>query len=373
MNVLLVNNYSMERAFDLWKKGISGSHHVWGKVELDQEGTVNMIVFPHEKHKWINKLGKFFGITHLDQQIRILFHLNSFDVLYAPYFLANLRLILFLKFLGIFNKPIVICVHQSFGKSKYNNLFTKSISKLILDQIEGAVFLSEPLYLKIMTNIGLDKDSYGDKFTTAQWGPDISYYERFCLTRIPFNSCEFFISAGHTDRDFETIIEAFRGLPYRLKIFCTPTSLPKTKDIPANVEVNWEVTYSKDLIPFYQKAIAILIPLKLPPNTDGCQGMTSIQDVLTFGKPTVITTNPCLNINVEEEGIGFNVAMNDVNRWKEKIILLATDKEIWEKMSQNSADLFLNKVNSKIFADHLGEVFEKVFAREKSMSKVYNL
>ena len=48
--VFLINNYSMERAYSLWEKGISGSHHVWGKVELDQRGKVAMTVFPHEKN-----------------------------------------------------------------------------------------------------------------------------------------------------------------------------------------------------------------------------------------------------------------------------------------------------------------------------------
>jgi hypothetical protein len=104
MNVLLVNNYSMEKAYDLWRRGISGSHHVWGKVELDQNKKINMIIFPHEKYKWINKIGRFLGIKHLDQQVRMLFCLDSFDILYAPYSLSNLRFILILRALGLFKK-----------------------------------------------------------------------------------------------------------------------------------------------------------------------------------------------------------------------------------------------------------------------------
>lgn len=358
----------MEKAYDLWGKGISGSHHVWGKVELDQMGKINMIVFPHQKYKWVNKVGDLFGISNLDQQVRILFQLKSFDILYAPYSLANLRFLLFLRFLGLFRKPIVVTIHQPFANAYQNNRFMKSIYRWILRQYQAAIFLSKPLMHKIISNLKIKEESYITKFTTSQWGPDISYFEKYCLTRIPFEECEFFISAGHTDRDFDLLIEAFRGLPYKLKIFCKPTSIPKMDELPPNVEVNWEVTYSKDLIPYYQKSIAILIPLIYPAEKEGCQGMTSIQDVLTFGKPTIITKNPCLNVDVEEEGFGFMVDMHDVKGWKEKLEILATKPDVWEKMSLNSAHVFKNKVNSLIFASQLQEVLIDVYNKHVSQS-----
>jgi len=367
MNVLLVNNYSMERAYDLWNKGISGSHHVWGKVELDQMGNVNMIIFPHEKYQWLNKFGRFFGITHLDQQVRMLFHLKSFDILYAPYSIANLKIILLLKFFGLFNKPIVVTMHQPFGIDIHNPL-AKRISRWILTTYDATIFLSEELMNKIIKNFNIREEKYLKQFSTAQWGPDINFYEKYCLTRIPFSACKYFISAGHTDRDFELLIEAFKDLPYKLKIFCTPTTIPKTKEIPPNVEVDWEVTRSEVLIPFYQESIAILIPLKFPAAKEGCQGMTSIQDVLTFGKPTIITNNPCINVDVEKEGFGFKVEMHDVNGWKEKLGILATNSEIWEAMSKKSAEVFKDKVNSKIFANQLEKVLTEVYDKKRKFS-----
>jgi glycosyltransferase involved in cell wall biosynthesis len=223
---------------------------------------------------------------------------------------------------------------------------------------------------KLIANLDIKEEVYRNRFTSTQWGPDITYYEKYCLNRLPFEQCEFFISAGHTDRDFDLLIEAFRGLPYKLKIFCTPDSIPLSKEIPSNVELNWEITFSKDLIPFYQKSIAILIPLKYPAEKEGCQGMTSLQDVLTFGKPTIITKNPCLNIDVEKEGLGYMVNMHDVTGWKEKVEILATNPEVWENMSRSSAQVFKSKVNSVIFADHLGEVLTSVYNKCNLESKI---
>ncbi|MCC5937641.1 MAG: glycosyltransferase [Lunatimonas sp.] len=352
----------MERAYDLWKNGISGSHHVWGKIEIEKKGEIEVIVFPHVKYRWINKIGAVFGVTHLDQQVRILFQLKSFDILYAPYSKANLKFLLLLKVLGWFRKPIVVTIHQPF-LLKRSTAISRYISKLVLAQYEAAVFLSEPLMQRTIEFLGLEEEQFKEKFSTAQWGPDISYYDKYCVTRIPFESCEYFISAGHTDRDFETLIEAFRGLPFKLKIFCTPTSIPKTTDIPSNVEVDWAVTFSKDLIPFYQKSIAILIPLKFPDYKEGCQGMTSIQDVLTFGKPSIITRNRCLNISVEGEGLGYEVSMYDVAGWREKLEVLATQKQKWEYFSENADRVFRSKVNSQLFGDHMGQVFKKVYEK----------
>jgi glycosyltransferase involved in cell wall biosynthesis len=359
--VFLINNYSMERAYSLWEKGLSGSHHVWGKVELDKSGKVDMTVFPHEKYKFFNKIGKFFGIGHLDQQIRILFNLRHFDILYSPYSKSNTKLLLFLKVLGLFRKPIVVTIHQPFWFGKNDSRLVRLYSRLYILNYSASIFLSEPLLEKSIRLLKIPEKAYKNKFSLSQWGPDMSYYERYCLKRKSFEECDIFISAGHTDRDFETLIEAFRGLDYKLKIFCTPTSIPNTVDIPPNVEVNWEVTLSYDLIPYYQQSIAILIPLKYPLYKEGCQGMTSLQDVVSFGKPLIMTRNPCLNLDVEKEGIGYCVDMYDVKGWKEKLKLLKENKDIWLEMSNNSQLTFKEKFNSKIFASHLEDVLLSVY------------
>ena len=364
--VFLINNYSMERAYSLWEKGISGSHHVWGKVELDQRGKVEMTVFPHEKYKILNKIGRLFGIGHLDQQIRILLNVNKFDILYSPYSKSNTKLLLFLKAIGLFRKPIVVTIHQPFWMGRNENWFFRLYARQYILNYTASIFLSKPLLEKTVDLLEIPKKAYKDKFSLAQWGPDMTYFERYSIKRNTFEDCDFFISAGHTDRDFETLIEAFRGLDYKLKIFCTPKTIPKTVDIPPNVEVDWEVTLSYDLVPYYQKSIAILIPLKYPKSKEGCQGMTSLQDVVTFSKPVIMTRNPCLNLDIEEEGIGYWVDMYDVNSWREKLRILKENRDIWLEMSDKSQSTFKNKFNSEVFATHLESVLLSVYNKDNN-------
>nr|WP_291372810.1 glycosyltransferase [Cyclobacterium sp.] len=366
--VFLINNYSMENAYSLWEKGLSGSHHVWGKVELDKKGKVDMRIFPHEKYPLLNKIGEFFGIGHLDQQIRLLRNLKKFDILYSPYSSSNTKFLVLLKFLGLFKKPIVVTIHQPFWQGKNENPLYRFLSRLYILSYDACIFLSEPLMKKTVSLLNISEKDANNKFSLTQWGPDITYLDKFNPSHLPFESCDYFISAGHTDRDFETLIEAFRGLEYKLWIFCTPESIPKTTDIPPNVRVNSVVTRSYDLIPYYQKSIAILIPLKYPEHKEGCQGMTSLQDVVSFSKPAIMTRNPCLNLDIEKEGIGKYVDMYDVQGWKKQLTFFASNKASWEKMSENSRLLFETKFNSEIFASHLEKVLLATF-QEKSTLK----
>lgn len=351
----------METAYDLWAKGLSGSHHVWGKIELDRSGKVEMIIFPHVKYRFLNTLGNMVGIGHLDQQLRILFNLDQFDILYSPYSAANTKLLLFLKWIGLFKKPIVVTIHQPFWGAKSSNRIISFLSKKFLEQYEACIFLSEPLLGKTMKTLKISEKHKKERFTVTQWGPDIAFFNKYRKQVVPFSECGYFISAGHTARDFETLIEAFRGLDYQLKIFCTPTSIPNVKQIPDNVEVNWEITFSNDLVEWYRKSIAILIPLKYPRENEGCQGMTSLQDVVAFGKPVIMTRNPTLNLDVEKEGFGFYVDMYDVEGWKKKLGLLHDNEELWNAMSEKASHVFKNKFNSRIFSDHLENVFESVY------------
>lgn len=365
MKVLLVNQYSMESAYQLWEQGLSGSHHVWGKVELDKKGLIDIIIFKHIKYPILNRLGNLIKITHLDQQIRILFNLRHFDILYAPYSSANTRLLVILKWLGLFRKPIVVTIHQPLLSSGEPSGFKNYFAKKFLLQYDASIFLSEELMKTTIAQLQIPDDVVNKKFHTAQWGPDVDFYKNNGTEISPENS-NYFISAGHTDRDYDTLIEAFREIDYSLKIFCTENSMPKTRDIPANVSIySTRIPYS-ELLKHYKNSRAILIPLKYPKAKEGCQGMTSIQDVVALGKATIMTTNKSLNLDVEKEGFGIFVEMGDVKGWRKAIKKLIEDTSLLRTMGENSKKTFSEKFNSSIFADKLQDVFVKVYRENQA-------
>ncbi len=360
MRVLFINVYSLENAYQLWEKGISGSHHVWGKVELDSNGKLETIILPHIKYPLLNRIGKWFGIGFLDQQIRVLLSLKKFDVLYSPYSSGNTKFLSVLKLFGLFRKPIVVTLHQPYFGAKHKHLsIIHFFRKKMFSSYDACIFLSPKLKKDTLREFNLDVKGNA-KYSLTQWGPDQSWIKKYAHHLLPREQCTYFISAGHTDRDFETLIEAFRGLDFKLKIFCTPKSIPKYVNLPKNVYLNWDVTRSQDLIDEYKHSIAILIPLKYPKHKEGCQGMTSLQDVVVHRKPTIMTKNLSINIDVEKEGFGMFVPMYDVLAWKKLLTHIHDNQEAWEKMCVNSDRVLREKFNSKIFGDHLEKVILKV-------------
>ena len=361
MKILLINNYSMENAFTLWKQGKSGSHHLWGKIELEKKGKIDVVIFPHIKYKFLNKIGKFFGIRHLDQQLRVLAHLEKFDILYAPYATANTMLLLLLKCVGLFKKPVVVTIHQPFLRARSSKKWLRMLSKQLILQYDACIFLSEALLNDTVKALGLSLDEVDQKFSTAQWGPDINFYQQWDGFKVPFKECHYAISAGHTDRDFQTLIEAFRDIDFPLRIYCTPTSVPHVKYLPNNVQIFSEPIPYFDLLKYYQDAIAILVPLKFSPQKEGLQGMTSLQDVVALSKPVIMTRNNTLNLDIEREGLGYWVDMYDVEGWKIAFNDLVADESRWLAMKQNAANVYNEKFNSEIFANSLETVFLQVF------------
>lgn len=349
----------MENAYQLWREGKSGSHHVWGKIELEKNSQINMVIFPHEKFKWLNKLGSLFGITHLDQQIRILFSPNKYDILYAPYSTQNTKLLVVLKLFRIYRKPIVVTIHSPFLGTNYNNSWMKWISKKLLLTYDASVYLSENLMKQAIERLEIRNEIASKKIFTAQWGPDPDFYSNFKGEESMRD--QYLISAGHTSRDYETLIEAFKQLDYKLKIFCTPRSVPAVDEVPQNVTIYSEFIPYNELMNYYLNSSVILIPLKFHPINEGCQGMTSIQDVVALGKPTIITKNKNLNLDVEKEGFGIFVDMGDVSGWVNAVKTLMNDKAKMEHMAKNATTVYRNKFNAELFGARLKEVFSNVY------------
>lgn len=365
VRVTIVNNYSMENAYALWKSGKSGSHHVWGKVELDRKGRIEIETFPHQKFKFLERLGRIIGVKHLDQQLRILAHKN-YDILYAPYALANTSLLVLLKAMGIYNKPIVATIHQPFLGTRSTNKLWRSISKKALLQYDSSIFLSEALMKDAVERLEIPPHIVEEKFRLAQWGPDSEFYKRKLPSEIPLEECTYAVSAGHTDRDYITLIEAFRNIDFPLKIYCTPETSPKMKNLPSNVTINSQKIPYVELLDIYHKAKIILTPMIFSEINEGCQGMTSLQDVVALGKPTIMTRNNSLNLDIEKEGFGCYVEMGDVNGWVKAVNTLLNNDALLSTMKENSIRVYREKFNSEIFAHILEQEFIRIMARQRA-------
>ena len=99
--VLLINSYSFDKIYQDWLDGKSPGHFLFGKIDLEKLEGFQVDILPFEKYPILNKIGKFFRINFLDQQLRVFLLRKKYDIIYAPFPLSNTRLLSLLKYFRI--------------------------------------------------------------------------------------------------------------------------------------------------------------------------------------------------------------------------------------------------------------------------------
>ena len=363
MKVLLINNYPTDKAFQLWEKGEYPSHYIWGKVELDKNKKIEIIILKHEKYKFLNFIGNLFKIKYLDQQIRTLWIIKKIDIIYAPYATANTTFLILLKLLRLISTPIVITVHQPMFGYNSNSSIKKFVAKKLIPRYDAVVFLSQALREDFIQKLKISPIIVSKKFFHAGWGPDAEFYKNYANQK-PVSQTSFVICAGKTDRDFETIIEAFREIDFPLRIYCTPESLPKSKNIPKNITIHSSGISYIELLKEYNKARIILIPLKS--HRGGTQGLTSLIDAFAMGKPVIMTYNRNIDIDIEREGIGYWAEQYDILSWRKCINKVLKNEKLLESLGSNSMRIYKENCNAEIFAEALEDVFTRTYINNRN-------
>lgn len=363
VKIILLNTYPMDKAFEEWKKGITPSHHLWGKIELDKRGRVDMEILKFEKYKFLNSLGRILKIEFLDQQIRTLFHIRKYDIIYAPNGSGTSKLLVVLKLLKLLPTPIVIMAHQpQFVAPEQKSRWKKKIAKILMLQFDAMVFMSHKMRSDTVVHYSIPQSAAEMKFMHLDWGADNDFYKEYANLK-PVEETTYAISAGTTQRDIDTIIEAFREVDFPLKIFTTPKLLPTTRDIPDNVTVYAEGTTYGNLLEEYNNARIILVPMKISDHPNNTHGLTSLMDVMVMGKPVIITRNRNLDIDVEEEEIGFWANRYDPDHWKVLLNNIIFDEKRLAEMGKKSLALYKTRYNAEKFAEGLEKIFLDIHHR----------
>lgn len=358
----MVNDYPLDKYYNNWKNGLTPSQQLWGKVELDNLNVFEVTILPHEKYKFLNKIGNVFHIQHLDQQIRVLFKLKEIDIIYAPFAAATTKLLLILKLLGIINKPIVAMIHYPLLGSNSKNKIIKYFGRHLVKGFNRLVFISHKIKSENVKAFSPSNDADNKRFVHLNWGAESLFYQGNDL--IPIAEKEnYAVSVGQTDRDFDTLIEAFKSIDFNLKIYSRPGYVPKVENITDNVQIYTSGVTYKELLEIYKNSRMILICFKM--TQQSTLGVTSLLDALAMGKPVVITENDYIDIDVEKERIGFIVPEDDVNAWVIKVKYLLKNPETCLEFGENALKLQKEKYNMEIFGEHLNSVFEELYLNKK--------
>jgi glycosyltransferase involved in cell wall biosynthesis len=354
MKVLLINNYSMEDAWKLWEEGKYPGQHLWGATHLAQYG-VETEILPYEKYGFLKKLSKKLGfLGDLDQQLRVLFHLSEYDILYSAC-QSNTFLLSILRLAGIYRKPMSIIVHHPIKNKEI--LKNKLLFTLLFNGHDQFLCLTKEIKQQFEEELSISPD----RVRVIEWGTDLSFYDP-CNAQHATNANPFIISAGKTFRDYDTLVNALNGTEVSLKIYCSGQSAPSISEFSSNIEVifnhptNNAISY-RDLLLEYQKSHAIAIPL---PDTRNLAGLTSLLDAMAMGKAVIITRNKQIDIDIEKEKIGLVVEPGDVLGWRDAVSYVIEHPEAAIEMGRRGRYLCEKKYNLDVFSSNLASCFREV-------------
>jgi glycosyltransferase involved in cell wall biosynthesis len=158
----------------------------------------------------------------------------------------------------------------------------------------------------------------------------------------------FIFAGGDGHRDYPLLIEAVRGLPYRVVIACLRRDHFRGLEIPENVEI---VKVSEaEFIQLMAGASLNVVPLKSLPHHVG--GEQTYANAMTMGKATIVTDMDASDY-IENEITGIMTPAGDVQALRHAIQKLMENAELAHEMGA------LAKEASKAFAPE--KFFEAVF------------
>lgn len=353
LKILFLASYSITDVHDIFKKGLLPDHLLFGIPELERECNMEILIPSFRQNSILNRVGSWFDLALIEQEIKAIFMLPKCDIVYAPFASTNTKLIIFCKLIGLIRKPVVVLVHDClFGKPSKYKLVRTLVKKLIL-KYDTIIFLSKKMRTELVKTYSVDEAHADEHFIVSCWGANLDYFRKYSTPNVSKEGA-FIMSSGHSGRDFDIVIRASRKINFPFRIYCRPGSYPKSALIPKNVEIFSGTFPFEKICKDYANASIILIPLS--PNPQGTVGFSSLLEAMAMGKPVIMTSNENIDVDLQTENMGIVVAENDVDAWVDAMSSLLNNHVLLKEMGANSLRLGTEKFNVNIFAKHLAKV-----------------
>lgn len=140
---------------------------------------------------------------------------TPYDILYGTSF-RGLELIILLRSLHLYRKPIVIWHHTAIIRS--TSTWKEYLSRFFYRGIDRMFFFSKQL---IKDSLRCGKASE-ERLKLIHWGPDLAFYDNILKDiRQEGTTPSGFISTGKENRDIRTLVCAFSEAQYPLDVYTT--------------------------------------------------------------------------------------------------------------------------------------------------------
>ena len=282
--------------------------------------------------------GYFYGqwyaiIDEFIKFVSLLRYRKEYDILYIPHAYYS-RWIILLKKMKLIRKPIVVCMHN---KNNLRELIRACDYVITINPALEKILKEQYPNLKIKY-IPLLPEKNNHLLNRAEKKYDI-------------------ISIGNTQRDYQTLVEAMRGLPYTCLIVTAQT----LRSVPENViVVNKNLQYS-ECLELYMQSEIIVIPI-VEAAVKGVFGLTSLVDALYVGKPVIVTRTTGMGIPVKKNNFGLEVEAGSSDSMREAIIQLMSNQE-QRKVIAECIQQTQKYCNMEVSAKEICKIFSEIMEK----------
>ena len=351
LTVYFYHTQDTRQIFTDWSAGVFPAHLLYGATHLPEFGADVIYHWygPQPPHRrWLLTL-----LTPL----RILLCPRRFDVLYATSF-RGLELVVLLRALHLFPRPVVLWHHQPVVKSK--GRLRECLSRLFYRGIDRMFFFSEPI---VADSLRSGKARRG-RMQVVPWGPDLDFYDGILRETLAARTLRF-ISTGKEERDMPTLIRAFAAVPSDLDIYVSPsngavnyTEVLGQEQIPANVHVHVIRGFLiRQLATSVSRAGCVVICCR---RTNYTVGLTTLVEALALGLPVVCTRNVTFPFDCDAEGVGITVDYGDQAGWERALRWIVDHPDQAREMGRRARRLAEERFNvrntARIVAQALRDV-----------------
>jgi glycosyltransferase involved in cell wall biosynthesis len=289
---------------------------------------------------------------------------RKYDIVYTPYY-EGLQGLIYLRALRLYRKKIVVWSHPPVEME--GSFLRKSLYKVFLKGIDKIIFTNKTAQTESIQS-GLISE---DKTVVLDWGADLDFFNNI-LNEVSGQEYKDvrFISTGVDHRDFETLVNAFKGLSLKLDLYLTEKELyDKYKDVAENIIVHFiepNRSLESSLLSSYTVATELakssvsIICSKPIAERKLSFGLTSVLEATGLGKPVIITRNRYLPQRFEDNKVGLFVKPDDVEDLRNAILKIGNDHELRVKLGENARQFALKKYNLDFFTRDLALMFENL-------------
>ena len=381
MKVYFYHTQNIQYCLRRMAEGEFPSHFLYGACHLADNG-IDVVYHRSPKHE-LSRLK-----TALYTAWRVLTCRERYDALYATHY-KGLELVVLLRALGLFRKPIIVWHHQPIVKSK--SRLRELLGRFFYKGFDRLIFFSQKLVDDSLKAPKADPR----KLVVGHWGADLAFYDKIKaelnseqpslshhltispshpltpspshpLTPSPshpLTPSPSFIATGKEQRDQPTLIEAFNRTGRHLVLYIGINPNPNVPN--PNLEAvercapadNIDVVKICGLLPYeiareVAKADCVVICCH---RTRYTAGLTTVVETLALGLPIICSRNPQIPVDFDRLGCGISVDYGDVEGWQRAVEYIATHPDEARLMGERGRALAEQMFNDERCAKEVAE------------------